>query len=65
MIIALYTDAYYLSEHRGNIRESAYILLTKKDKPDLHNGAILILSRIIKHVMSSASEAEIVELYHG
>ena len=51
MILALDTDAYYLSEHGGKIRAAAYMFLTKKTQPDFHNGTILIIYRIIKHVM--------------
>ena len=41
------------------------MLLTKKDQPDFHNGAILIISGIIKHVIYSASEQKIGALYYG
>ena len=41
------------------------MFLNNKYQPDSHNGAILILSGIIKHVMSSAYEAEIGALYYG
>ena len=65
MILALDTYASYLYEHSGKIRAAIYMLLTKENEPDFHNCAILIFSRIIKHVMSSAYEAEIWALYHG
>ena len=65
MILALDTNKYYLSEHGGKIRAAAYMFLTKKNQPDSHNGAILILSGIIKHVMLSEYESEIGELYYG
>jgi hypothetical protein len=65
MILALDTDGSYLSEIDGKSRAAAYIFLTKKDNPDFHNGAILILSAIIKHVMASASETELASLFYG
>ena len=40
------------------------MFLTKKDNPDFHNRAILILSAIIKHVMASASETELAPLFY-
>eukprot|EP00804_Cyclotella_cryptica_P008225 CCRYP_015155-RA/>CCRYP_015155-RA protein AED:0.23 eAED:0.17 QI:0/0/0/1/1/1/3/0/935 len=65
MILALDTDGSYLSELGGKSRAAAYMFLTKKDDPDFHNGAVLILSSIIKHVMASASETEIASLFYG
>eukprot|EP00804_Cyclotella_cryptica_P006018 CCRYP_000254-RA/>CCRYP_000254-RA protein AED:0.42 eAED:0.42 QI:0/0/0/1/0/0/2/0/294 len=59
------TDGSYLSELDGKSRAAAYMFLTKKDDPDFHNGAVLILSSIIKHVMASASETEIASLFYG
>ena len=41
------------------------MFLTKKDDPDFHNGNILILSAIIKHVMASASETALASLFYG
>ena len=39
--------------------------MTNKGQKDFNNGAIDVLSKIIKHVMSSDSEAEIGALYYG
>ena len=39
--------------------------MTRKGKKEFTNGAVDILSTIIKHVMSSASEAETGALYNG
>ena len=38
------------------------MFLAKKNQPEFHNGAILIIYRIIKHVMSSVSKAQMGEL---
>lgn len=65
MLLALDTDGSYLSELKGKSRAAAYMYLTKRNKPDFHNGAVLILSSIIKHVMASASETEIASLFYG
>jgi hypothetical protein len=39
--------------------------LTNKGNKEFNNGAIINLASIIKHVMSSASEAGLVALYYG
>ncbi len=39
--------------------------MTGKGQHNFHNGAINVLSTIIKHVMSSALEAETGALYYG
>ena len=63
MILAFDTDASYLSELGGKIRTMAYYYMTNKNQKQFNNGAINVLSTIIKHVMSSVSEAETGALY--
>ena len=65
MVLAFDTDASYLSEIGGKSRAAAYYYLTKKGNKLFHNGAIDVFSTIIKHVMSSASEAETGALFYG
>jgi hypothetical protein len=65
MVLALDTDGSYLSELHGKSRAAGYVYLTQKDKLDLHNGAIMVLSAIIKHVMASASKTELAALFYG
>ncbi len=65
MILAVHTDTSYLSEQAGKIRASAHFYLTNHDDKEFNNGAILMLSSIIKHVMSSASKAKLAALYYG
>eukprot|EP00804_Cyclotella_cryptica_P012564 CCRYP_014709-RF/>CCRYP_014709-RF protein AED:0.41 eAED:0.41 QI:0/-1/0/1/-1/0/1/0/228 len=65
MVLALDTDGSYLSELNGKSRAAAYVYLTRKDSPDFHNGAVAVLSAIIKHVMASASETELAALFYG
>jgi hypothetical protein len=65
MILAVHTDASYLSKPGGKSRASAHFYLTNDGDEDFNNGAILNLASIIKHIMSSASEAELAALYYG
>jgi hypothetical protein len=65
MILAVHTDASYLSEPGGKSRASAHFYFTNNDDEDFNNGAILTLSSIIKHVMLLASESELAALYYG
>jgi hypothetical protein len=61
MIIHIHSDVSYLSENEAKIRAGGFFYMgsdTKTDKK-LTNGAILIISKVLKHVMSSAAEAEI------
>jgi hypothetical protein len=61
MISHICSDASYLSENEAKSREGGlfYMGNTTKNDKKLTNGAILIVSKVIKHVMSSAAEAEI------
>eukprot|EP00804_Cyclotella_cryptica_P002153 CCRYP_006559-RA/>CCRYP_006559-RA protein AED:0.38 eAED:0.33 QI:0/0/0/1/0/0/2/0/408 len=65
MIPALDTDGSYLSEPEGKSRAATYFYLTKQNAPDFHNGAVLVLSAIIKHIMASASEMELAALFYS
>ncbi len=65
MILAVHAGASYLSEHNGHSRASAHFYLTNKGDGDFNNGATLNLASIIKHVMSSASKADLAALYYG
>jgi hypothetical protein len=61
MILHIHSDASYLSENEAKSRAGGFFYMgntTKNDKK-LTNGAILIVSKVLKHVMSSAAEAEI------
>jgi hypothetical protein len=64
MILAVHTDASYLFEIGGKCRATGHFYLTNRNDEDFNNGAILTLSAIKKHVMSSALEAELVALYY-
>jgi hypothetical protein len=61
MILHIHSDASYLSENGAKSRAGGFFYMgsgTKTDKK-LTNGEILIISKVLKHVMSSAAEAEI------
>jgi hypothetical protein len=65
MILAVHTDASYLSEPGGKSCTSTHLYLTNHDDKKFNNSAILTLSSIIKHVMSLASESKLAALYYG
>ena len=63
MILAVHSDASYLSEAQARSRAGGHFFCsTNSDEPP-NNGAILNISQIIKAVMSSAAEAELGALY--
>jgi hypothetical protein len=65
MILAVHIDASYLSKASGKSRAAGHFYLTNQNNKNFNNGAILTLSVIIKHVMSSASKAKLSALYYG
>jgi hypothetical protein len=61
MILHIHSDTSYLSENEAKSTAGEFCYMgnaTKNDK-QLTNGAILIVSKVLKHVMSSAAEAEL------
>jgi hypothetical protein len=59
MILRVHSDASYLSERNARSRSGGHFYLgNETGKPNIHNGALLEKVEIIKHVMSSAAEAE-------
>eukprot|EP00804_Cyclotella_cryptica_P026336 CCRYP_007671-RA/>CCRYP_007671-RA protein AED:0.18 eAED:0.21 QI:0/0/0/1/0/0.33/3/0/1086 len=63
MILAVHSDASYLSETKAHSRAGGHFFLSEDDPSPRNNGAILTLAQIIKPVMSSAAEAELGALY--
>ena len=63
MILALHSYASYLSEPGAKSRAGGHFYLKDKTDRESNNGAVLTLSKIVKHVMSSASEAETAALF--
>jgi hypothetical protein len=60
MILNIHSDALYLSEREANSRTGGlfYMGINKDSTTRLTNGAILIISTIIKDVILSAAEEE-------
>ncbi len=65
MILAVHTDASYLFKIGGKSQAAGHFYLTNQNNTNFNNGTILTLSFIFKHVMSSASKAELSALYNG
>jgi len=70
MILHVHSDASYLSEPKARSRVGGFYFLDGKDNPDPGakpqlNGAIHVESRILRNVMSSATEAETAALFHN
>jgi hypothetical protein len=59
MILHIHSDASYLSENEVKSRKGSNDKTDKK----ITNGAILISSKVLKHVRSSAAQAEIGEVF--
>ena len=63
MILAVHSDASYLSEPKARSRAGGHFFLSTNAQIPPNNGAILNIAHVIKHVMSSATEAELAALY--
>ena len=64
MVLAVHSDASYLSESNARSRAGGHFFLSSDEPiPPDTNGAILSIAQIIKAVMSSAAEAELAALY--
>ncbi len=65
MILAVHTDASYLSETGSKSHATGHFYLTNQNNKDFNNGAVLALSTTINHVISLASKAKLAALYYG
>ena len=63
MKLAAHSDAGYLSEPKARSRAGGHFFLSSESTVPTNNGAVLNIAHIIKHVMSSATEAELAALY--
>ena len=66
MMLKIHSDASYLTAPKARSQVGGHFYLgnnPRPQKPDILNGAILIVSNILKNVVSSAAEAEIGALY--
>eukprot|EP00804_Cyclotella_cryptica_P003620 CCRYP_002239-RA/>CCRYP_002239-RA protein AED:0.33 eAED:0.32 QI:0/-1/0/1/-1/1/1/0/513 len=63
MILAAHSDASYLSKPQARSRAGGHFFLSSDADIPPNNGAILNIAHIIKHVMVSATEAELAALF--
>jgi hypothetical protein len=65
MILNIHSDASYLSEHGAKSRSGVLFYMGRHidSQNKLTRGVILIISTILRHVMSSAAEAEIGSMF--
>jgi hypothetical protein len=63
MKLAAHSDASYLSEPKARSRAGGHFFLSDGTDQAPNNGAVLNIAHIIKHVMASATEAELAALY--
>jgi hypothetical protein len=61
MILNIHSDTSYISEREANSRAGGFFYMgSNTDKTNkLADGEILIIGTVLKHIMSSAAEAEI------
>ena len=57
MVLCAHSDAGFYNDSKGQSRAGAHIFLSENDIMPRWNGPVLTLAKIIKFVMSSASEA--------
>ena len=69
MLLAVESDASYLSVAKGRSRAAGYFFLTNHlaapTSPYKPNGAVHVLCHIMREVLSSAAEAELGALFHN
>jgi hypothetical protein len=63
MILAVHSDASYLSKPKAHSRAGGHFFLSTNTQLLENNGAILNIAHIIKNVMSLVTEAELAALY--
>ena len=64
MMLVMHSNGSYLSEPESKIRAAGHFYLSKINEK-FNNGAVVTLSKIIKHVMTSASEVETAALFYN
>jgi hypothetical protein len=63
MKLAVHSDASYLSKPKARSRAGGHFFLSNDSTIPPNNGVIFNIAHIIRHVMSSATEAELAALY--
>ena len=59
MVLAIHSDASYLSESKAIIRAGVHWFMEGNEEIPANNGAVMNVSEKIKAVMSYTSEAEL------
>ena len=59
MVLALHSNASYLSEPKARSRTGGHFFFSENEEDPANNGAVLNTAQIIKAVMLSAAEAEL------
>ena len=63
MVLAVHSDASYLSEPKSRSRAGGHFFLSSDTIVPPNNGSVLNIVHNIKNIMSSATEAELAGLY--
>ena len=63
MILALHSDASYLTEPKARSKAGGHFFLSSDEVNPPNNGAVLNIAQIIRNVMTSAADAEIAALF--
>jgi len=63
MVLAIHSDASYLTEPKARSRVGGHFFLSSNDAVPQNNGAVLSIAQIIRNVMTSAADAEIAALF--
>jgi hypothetical protein len=63
MVLAIHSDASYLSKPKARSRAGGHMFMASDDKIPQNNGAVLNILQIIHAVMSSAAEAKLGTLF--
>ena len=63
MLLAVHSDASYLSERKACSRAGGHLFLASDVPIPANNGAVLNTANLIKTVMSSAAEAEMGDIF--
>jgi hypothetical protein len=65
MVLAIHSDASYLSGPKARSRTGGHFSMSADDADPPNNGAVLNVSKVIKAVMSSVAEAELGALFYN
>jgi hypothetical protein len=63
MILCAHANAGFHNESKGRSQASTHIFISKNNPFPKHNGLVLLISQIMKFVMSSAAKAKLGALY--